>query len=74
MNEQTEVLNKKTLVKVKVHYLKDHNRYYCPICEYYMGYIGTTITNTRILRENYCPHCGQALDWSGKHEQKKTDT
>lgn len=33
----------------------------CPIC------------NRTLLKENYCPRCGQALDWSDENERTSRD-
>ena len=64
LDELEELKKRDTPLKVVKRVYQEHNRYDCPNCDYYLGYIGTTITNTRILRENYCPNCGQRLDWS----------
>lgn len=37
----------------------------CPCCNSEDIY---DIPNRRIVKQNYCPNCGQALDWSGENE------
>ena len=35
--------------------------------EYYCGRCGVYITNLLFTRRyNYCPHCGQKIDWESK--------
>ena len=64
LTELERLQGKEELAKVIVKEYECHSRKYCPKCDYYFGYVGTIIYNTRILQENYCPHCGQKLDWS----------
>ena len=37
----------------------------CPCCN---GEDIYDIPNRRIVKQNYCPNCGQALDWSSENE------
>lgn len=68
--EMTELVGKiiknaaKKQLPKKLYKSKENNQinYYCTACRCYVGaemeikYAG--------LRPNYCPNCGQALDWS----------
>lgn len=43
---------------------KEHkqNDYYCSVCKRYLG--DDMELKYACLQPSYCPHCGQALDWS----------
>lgn len=58
------VKERDTPMKVEIRNYHDHQRFYCPKCEYYFGYNVTTYVETNLLRDQFCHHCGQRLDWS----------
>ena len=39
---------------------------HCPLCDKFMGNLSAEHDFNRI--SDYCPDCGQALDWSGENE------
>lgn len=41
---------------------KRQNDYYCTVCRRYLG--DKMELKHACLQPEYCPHCGQALDWS----------
>jgi hypothetical protein len=68
LDELEELKKRDTPMKVKVNEIltkgAEHKRYTCPSCDYFFGYICTTTTECNVLRDNFCHHCGQRLDWS----------
>ncbi len=72
LDELEELKKRDTAMKVRMNEVftkgEEHKRYSCPICDYFFGYICSTTTEAHILRDNYCHHCGQRLDWSEKDE------
>jgi len=68
LTELEELKKRDTPMKVKVNEIltkgAEHKRYTCPSCDYFFGYICTTTTECNVLRDNFCHHCGQRLDWS----------
>lgn len=68
LTELEELKQRDTPMKVKVNEIltkgAEHKRYTCPSCDYFFGYICTTTTECNVLRDNFCHHCGQRLDWS----------
>lgn len=54
-NEPVKVLKRKDIAV---------DRFFCPECNYYLAYVSTTHTNSKLFKKNYCPHCGQKLEWS----------
>ena len=68
LNELEELKQRDTPMKVKVNEIltkgAEHKRYTCPSCDYFFGYICTTTTECNVLRDSFCHHCGQRLDWS----------
>lgn len=53
-DELMEAITKGTAQEVKTYYCANHNEYYCPNC----------IKKVE-SQHNYCPYCGQKLDWEG---------
>ena len=39
----------------------EHDCMECPSCDSFLGY--ATDCKEEHYQDNYCPHCGQALDW-----------
>ena len=70
LTELEELKKRDTPMKVKVNEIltkdAEHKRYTCPSCDYFFGYICTTTTECNILRDNFCHHCGQRLDWNNE--------
>lgn len=53
-NELMEAITKGTAQEVKTYYYTNHTEYGCPRC-----------TCEVESQHNYCPYCGQKLDWEG---------
>ena len=70
LTELEELKKRDTPMKVKVNEIltkgAEHKRYTCPSCDYFFGYICTTTTECNVLRDNFCHHCGQRLDWNNE--------
>lgn len=68
--ELEELKKRDTPMKVSVNEIltkgREHKRYSCPSCDYFFGYICTTTTECNVLRDNFCHHCGQRLDWNNE--------
>lgn len=68
--EMTEIVGKiiknaaKKQLPKKIYISKENNQinYYCTVCRYYVG--DEMEIKYACLRPNFCPNCGQALDWS----------
>jgi len=42
---------------------EEHYRYMCPECDYFFGYETLDGFETNLLKDRFCHHCGQRLDW-----------
>lgn len=61
-----ELVEKTTPKKVRrALHIANGYKHCCPICS---SYVGTISKVGRIDEDDYCPTCGQALDWSGEDE------
>lgn len=47
-------------------YLYEDKCYMCPLCGIFRG--NADYQPEKIIKYQFCPNCGQALDWSGKDE------
>lgn len=47
-------------------YLNMDKCYVCPLCGIFRG--NADYQPEKIIKYQFCPNCGQALDWSGKDE------
>ena len=43
--------------------------YHCSVCDTTVGV--WNLDHTAIIKETYCQHCGQAVDWNDKNEKEK---
>lgn len=61
ISKAVKSLEKQIPKKWQYEMVNDYDTYVCPCCkEYWYMYYGTPATN----EYNYCPNCGQRLDWS----------
>ena len=47
-------------------YLYEDKCYMCPLCGIFRG--NADYQPEKIIKYQFCPNCGQALDWSGNNE------
>ena len=61
---EKQIPKKPYIQQIEVDYY-EHDCYECPNCDSFLGYVSEC--KEEHYQNNYCPECGQAIDWSGEN-------